>query len=42
MLPLEDGDLLPQGQDFQSSVVSTTDENSNGGQESKYESGHES
>ena len=41
-LPLEDGDLLPQGQDFQGSVVPTAEENSNGGQESKDESEHES
>ena len=39
-LPFEDGDLLPQGENFQGSVVSTTDESSKGGQESKYELEH--
>ena len=40
--PLEDGDLLPQGQHFQGSVMPATEEDSHGGQESKNESEHES
>ena len=40
-LPLEDGDLLPQGQDFQGSVVPTAEENSHQGHESKNELEHE-
>ena len=41
-LPLEDGDLLPQRQDFQGSVVPTAEENSNRRKKSKDELGHES
>jgi len=40
-LPLEDGDLLPQRQDFQGSVVPTAEENSNRRKKSKDELGHE-
>ena len=39
--PLEDGDLLPQRQDFQGSVAPTAEENSNRGKKSKDELGHE-
>jgi hypothetical protein len=41
-LPLEDGDLLPQRQDFQGIVVPTAEENSNRGKKSKDELEHES
>jgi hypothetical protein len=37
-LSFQDGDLLPKGQDLQGSVVSTAEENSNGGQEGESES----
>ena len=40
-LPLEHGDLLTQGQDFQRRVMPTTEEDSNGSQQSKDESEHE-
>lgn len=40
--PLEDGDLLPQGQHFQGGVTPTAKEDSHSGQESKCESEHES
>ena len=39
--PLEHGDLLPQGEDLQSSVMPTAEEDSNSGQKSKGEFEHE-